>query len=124
MLDEQTFIIQAQINLEEVNEVLELDLPVTEEYQTLGGFLLYQWQKIPSIGETLSYENLSFTVISATGPRLGQIRVEKHDDSASELLTSDLEQKDKRTLPETIPTEQDIAIELTDIDQLNSDYFS
>lgn len=40
ILDEQTFLVQAQMNLEEVNEILDLDLPVTDEYQTLGGFAL------------------------------------------------------------------------------------
>ncbi|MEC4815467.1 MAG: hemolysin family protein [Scytonema sp. PMC 1069.18] len=76
-LDEQIFLVQAQIHLEDLNEVLHLDLPLKKEYQTLGGFLLYQWQKIPILGETFHYDNLEFTVISATGPRLHQIQVKK-----------------------------------------------
>ncbi len=80
MLDDCTFLIEAQLNLEEVNEVLDLDLPITDEYQTLGGFLLYQFQKIPTQGETLRYENLDLTVVSAEGPRLYQIRIYRHDE--------------------------------------------
>ncbi len=79
MLDEQTFLVQAQMNLEEVNELLDLELPITDEYQTIGGFLLYQFQKIPKQGETLSYGNLDFTVVAADGPRLYQIRIYRHD---------------------------------------------
>ncbi|MDR9403532.1 MAG: hemolysin family protein, partial [Halothece sp. Uz-M2-17] len=79
MLDEQTFLVQAQMNLEEVNELLDLELPITDEYQTIGGFLLYQFQKIPTQGETLSYDNLEFTVVSADGPRLSQIRIYRHE---------------------------------------------
>lgn len=77
MLDEQTFLVQAQINLEDLNEVLELNLPLTKEYQTLGGFMLYQLQKIPTIGESFRYKNLEFTVASVTGPRLQQIQVRR-----------------------------------------------
>jgi CBS domain containing-hemolysin-like protein len=77
MLDEQKFMVQAQINLEDLNEVLHLNLPVTREYQTLGGFLLYQLQKIPAIGETFCYENLEFTVVSIVGPRLHQIQLRR-----------------------------------------------
>ncbi|MHC0065281.1 hemolysin family protein [Nostoc sp. UIC 10890] len=77
MLDEQKFLVQAQINLEDLNEVLHLDLPVTREYQTLGGFLLYQLQKIPVKGETFCYENLEFTVVSIVGPRLHQIQLRR-----------------------------------------------
>lgn len=77
MLDEQTFLVQAQINLEDLNEVLELNLPLTKEYQTLGGFMLYQLQKIPIIGESFRYKNLEFTVASVTGPRLVQIQIRR-----------------------------------------------
>ncbi len=75
MVDQQTFLVQAQINLEEVNQVLHLDLPLTREYQTLGGFLLYQCQKIPNKGEIFNYDNLEFTIISVIGPRLHQIQI-------------------------------------------------
>ncbi len=75
IVDEQTFVIQAQMNLEDLNEELALNLPLTNEYHTLGGFLLYKLQKIPAIGETLRYQNLEFTVISVEGPRIHQIQV-------------------------------------------------
>jgi CBS domain containing-hemolysin-like protein len=77
MLDKQTFLVQAQINLEDLNQVLHLNLPFTKEYQTLGGFVLYQLQKIPAKGETLHYENLEFTVVTTVGPRLHQIQVRR-----------------------------------------------
>ena len=77
MIDEHNFLIEAQLNVEELNDVLGLDLPLTDEYQTLGGFLLYQWQKIPSEGEILKYENLSFTIVESEGPRLLQIHLRR-----------------------------------------------
>ncbi|HIK28473.1 MAG: hemolysin family protein [Oscillatoriaceae bacterium SKW80] len=81
ILDEQTFLVQAQMDLEEVNERLNLDFPLTNEYQTLGGFLIYQLQKIPAVGETLKYQNFELTVISADGPRLHQIQIRRLQDS-------------------------------------------
>ena len=84
MIDEQTFLVQAQINLEEVNELLNLDLPLIDEYQTLGGFLLYQFQKIPTQGETLNYDNLDLTVVKAEGPRLYQIRIYRREISSED----------------------------------------
>ncbi len=86
MLDEQTFLVQAQMDIEEVNELLDLDLPLTDEYQTLSGFLLWQFQKIPVQGETLSYQNLELTVVAAEGPRLQKIRIYRHE---PELLTDE-----------------------------------
>ncbi|MBE9239256.1 HlyC/CorC family transporter [Anabaena aphanizomenioides LEGE 00250] len=75
MSEKQTFLVQAQINLEELNEVLHINLPLAREYQTLGGFVLYQLQRIPAKGEIFNYENLEFTIVSVSGPRLHQIEI-------------------------------------------------
>ncbi|MBD2437472.1 hemolysin family protein [Nostoc sp. FACHB-110] len=77
IVDQDTFLVQAQINLEDLNEVLRLNLPLIREYQTLGGFLLYQLQKMPPKGEIFLYENLQFTIVSVVGPRLHQIQVKR-----------------------------------------------
>ncbi|NEQ21794.1 MAG: HlyC/CorC family transporter [Microcoleus sp. SIO2G3] len=74
-LDAQTFLVQAQLELDEVNEQLNLDIPTAEDYQTIGGFVIYKMQKIPAVGEQLQYNNLEFTVVSTEGPRLHQIQI-------------------------------------------------
>ena len=76
-IDDETVLVEAQMNLTELNEILGLDLPFADDYQTLGGFLLYQWQKIPTQNETLRYENLTFTVVTVQGPRLEKIRIHR-----------------------------------------------
>jgi CBS domain containing-hemolysin-like protein len=81
------------MNLEEVNELLNLDLPLTDDYQTLGGFVLFQLQRIPQPGEILRYQDYEFTVISAEGPRLHQIqihRLEVSEVSPGESTSTDL----------------------------------
>ena len=85
ILDEHTFLVQAQMDLEEVNELLDLNLPLADEYQTLGGFVLYQFQKIPLQGETLNYDNLNLTVVSAEGPRVHQIRIHRQEATSTAL---------------------------------------
>lgn len=78
-LDEQTFLVQAQMNLDTLNQLLDLNLPLKNEYQTIGGFLLYQLQKIPAIGATLQYQNLELTVVSVDGARLHEIKIHRLD---------------------------------------------
>ncbi|WP_261225355.1 hemolysin family protein [Ancylothrix sp. D3o] len=77
ILDERTFLVQAQLELERVNEQLKLNLPLSNYYQTLGGFLIDQMEKIPNVGEIYVYNNLEFTVISARGARLNQIQIQR-----------------------------------------------
>jgi CBS domain containing-hemolysin-like protein len=78
-LDDRTFRVQAQVDLEAVNGLLGVDLPLGDDYQTLGGFLIYQLQKIPAVGECLTYRDWAFTVVSTDGPRLDRVRIERID---------------------------------------------
>ncbi|MEG4855175.1 hemolysin family protein [Microcoleus sp. B5-D4] len=75
VLDDRTYLVQAQLNLDDVNQILNLDLPVTDEYQTIGGFLSYQLQRMPAAGEVWRGENVELTVVSVSGPRLDQLQI-------------------------------------------------
>jgi CBS domain containing-hemolysin-like protein len=74
-LADGTFLIQAQINLEDLNAQLHIDLPLADDYQTLAGFLLNKLQHFPQAGESLDYRDWNFTVISTVGPRIDRVRV-------------------------------------------------
>jgi CBS domain containing-hemolysin-like protein len=74
-LADGTFLIQAQINIEDLNAQLNIDLPLADDYQTLGGFLLNKLQHFPQAGESLDYRDWNFTVVSTVGPRIDRVRV-------------------------------------------------
>ncbi len=75
VVDEHTLLIQAQMSIEELQEKVDLELPIHDDYQTLGGFLIYQLQRIPKVGEKLTYQELEFQVIKMEGPRLDRVKV-------------------------------------------------
>jgi CBS domain containing-hemolysin-like protein len=100
ILDDQTFVVQAQMDLETINQLLSLELPLTDDYQTLAGFLLYEWQKIPQPGEVLNYEGFEFTVISIDGPRLHQVQIHRHDNTT--LLMVPTPEPDRPSFPECL----------------------
>lgn len=77
ILDDRTSLVQAQVSVEEINDTLGLELPLIDEYHTLGGFVIYHFQKIPNLDETLDYENLQFTIAATDGARLDRIRIHK-----------------------------------------------
>ncbi|MBU6228308.1 MAG: hemolysin family protein [Cyanobacteria bacterium REEB459] len=76
-LDESTYRVRAQVDLDTVNQLLSLTLPDSDAYQTLGGFLIDQMQKIPQPGETCTYAGHQWTVLSTQGPRLQDILVKR-----------------------------------------------
>jgi putative hemolysin len=70
------YIFDAKINLDEFNELMDTDLE-NEDYETLGGFLLGQLDKIPISGDTITYNNLTFTVLTTRGLRITKVKVER-----------------------------------------------
>ena len=89
-LDRQTFLVDAQIDLEELNDLLNIELPYTDDYQTLSGFLLYQWQKIPKTGEVFQFEDLKFQVMGIDGPRLQQVKITRDPSDIEAIAEFDL----------------------------------
>ncbi|HSM82994.1 MAG TPA: hemolysin family protein [Nodosilinea sp.] len=88
LLDDQSYRIKAHTDLEEVNDLLDLELPYADDYQTLGGFLIYQMQKIPPAGERLIFANREWVILSTDGPRLEDILVRRLDASAEDHGTT------------------------------------
>ena len=79
VINEQNFLVSPQIDLDELNELLDFELPLIDEYHTLGGFLVYHWQKIPQKDEVFYFDNLKFTIIEIEGPRISKIQITVND---------------------------------------------
>jgi CBS domain containing-hemolysin-like protein len=105
VLDAQTFLVKAQLDIEEVNDLLNLNLPITEDYQTLGGFMIYQLQKIPAAGEEIQYEHLRLTVVSVEGPRIHHIQIHRLEmptqAGANDLISESWDDRELERSPTT-----------------------
>lgn len=73
-LDDRRFLIQARMEIDQINEVLDLDLP-EGEYETLGGFLLSRFGHIPKAGEQIRFRDLVFVVREATPRAIQEVMV-------------------------------------------------
>ena len=76
-VNENAYIFNAKINIDEFNELMDMNLDDTD-YETLGGFLYAQLDKIPNVGDTIEFNNVTFTVLSTRGRRITQVRVERN----------------------------------------------
>ncbi|HPN30697.1 MAG TPA: hemolysin family protein [bacterium] len=69
------FIIDAKLNLEELNEKLNIDLPVSDNYESLGGFLIYLIDDLPIQGREIAYNGFRFKIVSATSTRILKVKL-------------------------------------------------
>jgi putative hemolysin len=75
------WIIKAKAPITQINEELRLELP-EGDYDTLGGFLLRQFSRIPEPGDELFYDTreaqLHFTVRDASRRRIENVVIKRH----------------------------------------------
>ena len=70
------YLFDARIDLDEVNKLLNLDLPA-EGGDTLGGFIYSQLGKVPAVGDVIEYDGIRVEVLSVAGRRIKQVRVSR-----------------------------------------------
>ena len=74
-IDAHTTQIDAQLRVEEANERLKLQLPESEEYMTIAGFILHTLRHIPKEGEQLQIGNVKLSVIRMSGPKIETVLI-------------------------------------------------
>ena len=75
-LEPNTYEIDGAMNIDEANDELGLNIP-EGDYETIAGFILENFQKIPDIGEKTSYGNLRITINEVDGSRISKVRIRK-----------------------------------------------
>ncbi|MCC6477379.1 HlyC/CorC family transporter [bacterium] len=82
-IDEQTVVIEAKVDVETVNDVLGEDvIPIDDDFDTLGGFLLAELGDFPEAHKRIEYHNYDFVVEEIRHHRLGRVRIIKRESIA------------------------------------------
>ncbi len=76
------YIIDGRTNIDKVNARLGVSLP-EDEFETIGGFVLGVFGRLPSEGDQIRYHDLMFTVLRLRKNRISRIRVLKYSTEES-----------------------------------------
>ncbi|MEX0600134.1 MAG: hemolysin family protein [Rhodothermales bacterium] len=79
-IDRNTYVFDARIDLDEVNELFDADLD-TEAYdfETLGGLIFHVMGSIPKQGDEIDFDTLHMRVVTVETHRIGLVRVQRVD---------------------------------------------
>ena len=71
------YIFDAKISISDFNDITDMHLDDTD-YDTLGGFLYAQLDKIPIAGDTTTFDDTTFKVLATRGRRITKVQVIRH----------------------------------------------
>ncbi len=74
-ISDNQFIFSARIEIKYLNRIYGLDIPESEDYETLAGFITFFHENIPSEGDVLEYENMYFTILKTTSNRVEKVEL-------------------------------------------------
>ncbi len=72
---DNSYLINTIIEIEQINDDIGLGIPEGEDYETLGGFLLYKYGSFPGVGEKILFSNKTFEITKATNRSIEEVRL-------------------------------------------------
>lgn len=74
-IEDNEYILSARLEIERVNEMFDLDLPESDEYLTIGGLILHQYQSFPKLHEIITINKYQFKIIKVTNTKIELVRL-------------------------------------------------
>ena len=74
-LSDHEYILSARQEIEKVNEMFDLDLPESDEYMTVGGLILHEYQSFPKLNEIVKIGRYEFKIVKNTATKIELVRL-------------------------------------------------
>ena len=74
-ISDTEYLFSARLEVEYLNETYHLDIPESEEYETLGGFIVLHNEGIPTQGEVIEIPPFTFTIEACSQTKIETVRL-------------------------------------------------
>ena len=69
------YLLSARLEIEKVNEMFDLELPDSDEYMTVGGLILHEYQSFPKLNEIVQIGDFEFKIVKSTMTKIELVRL-------------------------------------------------
>lgn len=78
-LDNGEYMLSARLEIEKVNEMFDIDLPESDDYMTVGGYILHEYQSFPKLNEVVRIGHFEFKIIKNTATKIELVRLKVNE---------------------------------------------
>ena len=72
---ENEYLLSGRLEVEKINEMFGLEIPESDEYQTLSGYILAHHQSFPQLNETISVEKFQIQTIKKRSMKIELVKL-------------------------------------------------
>lgn len=69
------YILSGRLEIDNLNEEFDLDIPESDDYVTVAGFILHHYETFPKLNETIRIEKWTFKVLQAHNNRIDMVKL-------------------------------------------------
>lgn len=69
------FMLSARLEIDKVNELFDLGLPESDDYMTVGGYILHEYQSFPKLNEVITIGRYEFRIIKSTMTKIELVKL-------------------------------------------------
>jgi CBS domain containing-hemolysin-like protein len=73
--DDGTFVFSARLEIDHLNETYNLHFQTSDQYETLGGYIVHYTENIPEKGEIFTIEQCDFEIAEVSNTKIELVRV-------------------------------------------------
>lgn len=74
-IDDNNFMLSARMEIDKVNDMFNLDLPESDEYMTVGGLILHEYQSFPKLNEEVHIGRYCFKILKMTVTKIELVKL-------------------------------------------------
>lgn len=80
-INEQEYIFSARHEIDYLNEKYRLNIPESDDYETLAGFILHHFKSIPKINDRILIDGFVFRILDVSETRIELIHLQKKQET-------------------------------------------
>ncbi|MPN14568.1 hypothetical protein SDC9_161895 [bioreactor metagenome] len=84
--NENEFVMSGRVEIDHLNEMYHLNIPESDEYSTVAGYLLHHMQRFPKTYETVIIGKYTFKILKVTARKIEVVRLITEGETAEEIL--------------------------------------
>jgi len=74
-LEDNVYLFSTRLDVEYLNQTYKLQIPESDSYGTLGGFIVNHTKEIPQKGEQITIDKIRFTIEEATNKKIELVKM-------------------------------------------------
>ena len=77
MVDDHTVDVDGRFMIDDLNEILDWNMPESDDYETVAGFVLYHLGSIPEPGQQLTVGETEIEILKASNRKIDSMRIRR-----------------------------------------------